>query len=255
MARGSGKAFAIVVLIISLIIIAFVITELVYIIRLRNGVTLSSTSLNVLLFLEVIALVLLILILIWAIYQLARGSYVDDEMEPDEVVLGTEMAPITPGEIRDVTPTECGRVTQLKNGQTIVYTDPGKGCSHRDVLQEADYPPNTPYVNGNNLMPAKPAVVEFETTYKRQVPVYREETVPVKVDVPVYASRSPYQYPVYQQEYVSQSAVPPGAVLTPVGGPQQRSAYSVERTTTTEYQPVPQQPDYVPRGPPRGVPI
>jgi hypothetical protein len=219
MARGSGKAFAIVVLIVSIIVIAFVITELVYAIRLRNGVTLSATSLNVLLFLQVITLVLIILIMIWAIYQLARGTSAEDEIDDVDDVID-----ITRGDVGVEVETRCGKVVKGPAGGGRVYVyDDQEGCNAPRLLKQVGIDPTTVEIgrfedeDGSRRYAPKPVPPPapqpaYQVDFKTTVPVEMEATIPLQ---PVYP-RQPAPGPFYQPTPFAQTQIQPQQVSAPV---------------------------------------
>lgn len=217
MSRGSGKAFAIVVLIVSIIVIAFVITELVYAIRLRNGVTLSATSLNVLLFLQVITLVLIILIMIWAIYQLARGTSAEDEI--DNINSGVD---ITRGDVGIEVETKCGKVVKgPAGGGTVNVYDDREGCNATRPLQQVGIDPTTVEVSriededGSRRYAPIPVPLpqpKYQVDFKTTVPVEMEAVIPLQ---PVY-SRPPAPGPFYQPTPFAQTQIQPQQLPAPV---------------------------------------
>ena len=69
-----AKALDIVVIIMAVIILAFSITDIVYIVKVRNGYVLTSTDITALIAINVILAVIAVVILLCAIVALTRGS-------------------------------------------------------------------------------------------------------------------------------------------------------------------------------------
>lgn len=81
--------YAIIVLIIAIILMAFTILAAYYMGVLRNGTTLTSGQINAVFFTQIIGAVLVAVILIWSIFALAFGrrGYKDDDLDEDDGVI------------------------------------------------------------------------------------------------------------------------------------------------------------------------
>lgn len=69
-----ASALGIVIIIMSIVILAFAITDIVYVVRVRNGYVMTTTDTTALIAINVILAVISIIILICAVVGMSRGS-------------------------------------------------------------------------------------------------------------------------------------------------------------------------------------
>lgn len=120
--------YAVIVLIVTIVLLAFSILAAYYVGVLRSGTTLTSGQINAVFFTQIVAAVMIVVIMIWSIFAMvySRRGYRDDdldEVDDDDVVEIEEKEIVRVKDEKNVR--NAARENNLLPGDEIVVDDTG----------------------------------------------------------------------------------------------------------------------------------